>query len=483
MATLVELQQSLEAKNVQLSVLTEKADPTPDDLKTAETLDTEMTSISNEIKAYEAARTRLGGLKSKVQATHSFLNDPAPGGGMGGVPFNGNIEQVMPEAKGLCVKVFGNGGYANDPKKALRYAAGQFFWDIKGYLHPHSPNRESYERIMAWTKQARLAGLDRDDQEIKAPSGMFESSDPDGGILVPPDVSQSILERDIDEEDFLAESDSLTIRGNMMTLPALDDASRADGSREGGVASYWAGEADQYATASRPKFRGMDLRLHKLYVFVYLTEELVKDSPFALENYVSGKAAREIRFKTNDKMVRGTGAGMPQGVLNSKSKIAVTKETGQAAASILVDNIEKMWMRMNSKARKNASWLINQDTEAQLNLMSFPVGTGGVPIFQPQGALNSPNFPTLKGRPVRTVEFCETLGTEGDIILTNWKYYQAIRKGDVESDMSMHVRFQYGELAYRFTFRVDGQSKWDLPLTPYKGSNTTSAIVTLATRS
>jgi hypothetical protein len=48
--------------------------------------------------------------------------------------------------------------------------------------------------------------------------------------------------------------------------------------------------------------------------------------------------------------------------------------------------------------------------------------------------------------------------------------------------MSMHVRFLYDETAFRFVFRMDGQPLWDKPLTPYKGTTTTSTTVTLATR-
>jgi HK97 family phage major capsid protein len=99
------------------------------------------------------------------------------------------------------------------------------------------------------------------------------------------------------------------------------------------------------------------------------------------------------------------------------------------------------------------------------------------------GGVSNPSYATLKGRPVKVVEFAETLGTEGDISIVDWSKYQSITKGGVKTDMSMHVRFQYGEMAYRFTYRFDAQPKWDAPLTPYKGSNTTSCFVTLATRS
>jgi len=161
----------------------------------------------------------------------------------------------------------------------------------------------------------------------------------------------------------------------------------------------------------------------------------------------------------------------------------VAKESGQAAKTILTTNIDQMWMRLNWQCRQNSVWLTNQDCEAILQSMALPVGIAGVPTYLPPGGVSAAPYATLKGRPVKVVEFCETLGTEGDIILTDWNHYKTVYKGGVKSDLSMHVRFQYGEMAYRFTYRMDGQPAWDKPLTPFKGTTTTSSIVTLATRS
>jgi hypothetical protein len=48
--------------------------------------------------------------------------------------------------------------------------------------------------------------------------------------------------------------------------------------------------------------------------------------------------------------------------------------------------------------------------------------------------------------------------------------------------MSMHIRFEYAEQAFRFMFEVDGQPWLDSAQTPYKGSNTLSTFVKLQTR-
>jgi HK97 family phage major capsid protein len=107
----------------------------------------------------------------------------------------------------------------------------------------------------------------------------------------------------------------------------------------------------------------------------------------------------------------------------------------------------------------------------------MPTGTAaGVAIFTPNQANNGFN---LMGRPAVIMEQCESLGTSGDLIAFATDGYACITKGGIESFMSMHLRFDYDETAYKWRFRFDGQP-YDLsPLTPYKGANTVSSIVTL----
>ena len=142
----------------------------------------------------------------------------------------------------------------------------------------------------------------------------------------------------------------------------------------------------------------------------------------------------------------------------------------------------------------NAVWLINQDVEPQLNLMYLAIknvaGTenvGGIGLansgvtYTPAG-VNGNQYAMLMGRPVIPVEYCATLGTAGDVILADPSQYVMIDKGGVEAASSVHVRFLYDEMTFRFIYRVDGQPTWYTTLTPYKGSNTLSPFVVCQTR-
>lgn len=103
-------------------------------------------------------------------------------------------------------------------------------------------------------------------------------------------------------------------------------------------------------------------------------------------------------------------------------------------------------------------------------------------MFLPPGGLSQSPYATLYGRPVIPVEYAATLGTVADIILADFSQYLTIDKGGLESASSIHVRFIYGENTFRWTLRNDGHPLWSAPLTPFKGTNTQSPFVVLATR-
>jgi HK97 family phage major capsid protein len=192
----------------------------------------------------------------------------------------------------------------------------------------------------------------------------------------------------------------------------------------------------------------------------------------------------ELRFVVEDSIVNGTGVGMPKGILaGAGPRVSVAKETGQAATTIVSQNVIKMWARMYAPNRRNAVWLINQDCEPQLLQMSIAVGTGGQLVYTPPGGLSGAPYGTIFGRPVLPVEYCQTLGTQGDIVLTDLSDYQMIEKGGIQSASSIHVNFTTDESVFRFVYRCDGQPKQAAALIPFKGTNTLAPTVILDTRS
>lgn len=160
----------------------------------------------------------------------------------------------------------------------------------------------------------------------------------------------------------------------------------------------------------------------------------------------------------------------------------MSKESGQAASTVVIQNIIKMYARLWSRSRQNAVWYINQDILPQLMTMTLAVGSGGSVVWMPAGQIAGQPFDTLLGIPVIPIEQCASLTNQGDIILADMSQYLAIDKGSMQAASSIHVRFVNDESVFRFTYRCDGQPGWNTALTPYKGSATQSPFITLQNR-
>src|SRR5579872_4671514 len=117
----------------------------------------------------------------------------------------------------------------------------------------------------------------------KAPAGMDETVGSEGGFLVPPEFSNELLRRTYDN-DLLGRTRAYTCSSNEMSIPAIDETSRVDGSRFGGVRAYWDVEAAQF-TSSKPTYDKVILKLKKLIAICYATDELVQDTGTALETH------------------------------------------------------------------------------------------------------------------------------------------------------------------------------------------------------
>ena len=316
-----------------------------------------------------------------------------------------------------------------------------------------------------------------------AAQGANETVGADGGFIVQQDIATDLLTRIYNSGILASRTRRRQIgpNSNSIKVNYLDETSRANGSRFGAVRAYWTSEAGSL-TGSRPKYGTHSLDLQKLTGLYYATDELLADAT-ALNSFVDDAFAQELAFALDDAIVNGTGTGQPEGILNANCTVSISKETGQAAATVVPENIWKMFARLWSGSARNAAWYINQDVWPQLFGLSLSVGTGGMPLFIPPGTgISSSPFGTLLGRPIEVIEHAATLGTVGDIILADLNEYLLIEKGGVARASSIHVQFTTDEMAFRWILRVNGEAIWQSALTPYKGSNTQSPFITLATR-
>jgi len=341
------------------------------------------------------------------------------------------------------------------------------------------------EQMLAIVKSSTPgAPIDNRLLAIQNASGANEAIPSEGGFLVQKDFSAELIKNIFDTGVLapLCRKVPISANSNGLKMNGIDESSRADGSRWGGVQGYWANEAAT-VTATQPKFKQIELNLNKLMALYYATDELIQDSS-AMGAVLTEAFSDELKFKLDDAIYRGDGAGKPLGVLNCGALVTQAKETGQAADTVIYENIVNMWSRLIASSRANAAWFINQEIEPQLYGMVLSSGTSAVPVYMPANGISGAQYATLFGKPVVPIEHASALGDVGDIMLGDMHKYLLADKGGIQSASSMHVKFAYDEMTFRVTYRVDGQPVMSKPITPYKATalRTLSPFVTLAAR-
>jgi HK97 family phage major capsid protein len=134
-----------------------------------------------------------------------------------------------------------------------------------------------------------------------------------------------------------------------LEVPFVDEDSRASGSRWGGLRAYREGEVDT-PTSSKTKMGLWECRVSDLKALCYVTERLLNDAP-AMESLIMELMPQEFTFKLEDEILNGTGGIQCKAVIGDTATVSITKETGQAADTIVVQNIIKMWSRCWGRSR------------------------------------------------------------------------------------------------------------------------------------
>lgn len=311
---------------------------------------------------------------------------------------------------------------------------------------------------------------------------------------MPPDYAAGVIDLIQEQSILLPQARRVTIAGNRLIEAYLVESKRDDGHRHGGVLAYWKGEAQQYKS-SKPTFGERTTQLDKLTAICPVTEELLMDEP-AIESTLDTKVAQEFAWKADAAIFGGSGSGsMPLGMVmptTNAALVTVDKESGQAAGTVNVQNILKMWNRMPAQCRANAKWYINQDLELQL--MQLMMGTDtvatsdsgvtvsfGGPLWLPAGAYGNENGKLL-GRDVIPLEQAAAVGAIGDIAFLDATQYLIVERAGINKQTSMHMYFDTDEVAFKFSWRVGGRPDW---MTAITGANSTiarSPYVALAAR-
>jgi len=301
----------------------------------------------------------------------------------------------------------------------------------------------------------------------------------DGGFLVPESLRSTLLEVALESSIVRPLATVVPMETQRVPFPTIDSTSNAS-SVHGGLIGYWT-EESAALTESQATFGRVVLDAKKLTGYSEVPNELFADSILSFDALLGRLWPQAIAHFEDVAFFRGTGVGEPLGFQNANAAVSVTAESGQAAATIVWENIVKMYARMLPTSLSRAVWIANINTFPELATMALSVGTGGGPVWLSNGVGGPPA--TILGRPVIFTEKAETLGTAGDIVFADLSYYLIGDRQQMQMSSSPHYKFANDQTAVRIIERLDGRPWLQSAITPNKGSTTLTPFVRLATRS
>lgn len=301
-----------------------------------------------------------------------------------------------------------------------------------------------------------------------------------GGYLVPEAFRAELLQLSLEGSVVRPRARVVPMETSRVLYPFLDETSHAS-TVFGGVQGYWTAESGSMTDVGAT-FGRLALEAWKLTAFANVPNELIDDSAISFEAFIRSTFPQALAYFADDAMINGNGVGQPLGVnhAGNAARVSVAKESGQAANTIVWQNIVKMYARMLPQSLANAVWVVSPDTFPELATMALSVGTGGGPIWLNNGVGGPPG--TILGRPIVISEKVNTLGTQGDISFIDFSYYLVGDRQAMTVASSEHYRFQNGETSFKFVERLDGRPWLQSALTPRNSGPTLSPFVTLDTR-
>lgn len=183
---------------------------------------------------------------------------------------------------------------------------------------------------------------------------------------------------------------------------------------------------------------------HKLAVLVKLTEEFVNDSAFPIEDYLIKRLGENFGKAEDAAFLTGDGETMPTGIMNETAGA----ETGLTASALSFDSIMQLYFSLDKEYRRNAVWLMNDETALTLRTLKDSAGN----------YLWNPGTDLLLGKPVY-ISYDMPSATAGNVpvLFGNFSYYWIIQRHPVGVRTLNETFITQGQLGYLASEFIDGK--------------------------
>ena len=266
-------------------------------------------------------------------------------------------------------------------------------------------------------------------------------TDSEGGYLVPDEFERTLVQALEEENIFRQLAKVIQTSSGDRKIPVVATK---------GTAS-WIDEEGAFVE-SDDAFSQVSIGAYKLGTLIKVSEELMNDSIFDLESYISAEFARRIGAKEEEAFFTGDGSGKPLGIL-AASGGAETGVTAASATAITADELMDLFYSLKAPYRKNAVWVLNDSTIKAIRKLK---DNSGQYLWQPSLVAGTPD--TILGRPVKTSAFMPAIGaSQKTIAFGEFQYYWIADRQGRSFRRLNELYAANGQVGFLGTQRVDGK--------------------------
>ncbi len=266
-------------------------------------------------------------------------------------------------------------------------------------------------------------------------------TDSEGGYLVPDEFERTLVEALQEENIFRQLATIITTSSGDRKIPVVATKGTASWVDEEGAIP----ESDD-------AFGQVSIGAYKLATMIKVSEELLNDSVFNLEQYIAKEFGRRIGAKEEEAFFVGDGTGKPTGIFNATGGAGVGVTTASASA-ITIDEIMDLFYSLKSPYRKNAVFVTNDATVKSIRKLK---DGNGQYLWQPSVTAGQPD--TILNRPLKTSAYVPAIAAAAKAIaFGDFSYYWvADRQGRAFQRLN-ELYAATGQVGFKATQRVDGK--------------------------
>ncbi|GAB6170816.1 phage major capsid protein [Paradesulfitobacterium aromaticivorans] len=266
-------------------------------------------------------------------------------------------------------------------------------------------------------------------------------TDSEGGYLVPDEFERTLVQALEEENIFRTLAKIIQTSSGDRKIPVVTTHGSAS----------WLDEEELYPESDEV-FGQTSIGAYKLGTFIKVSDELLNDSVFDLQSYISTEFARRIGHKEEEAFFVGDGSGKPTGIFAATGG-AQLGVTAASATAITVDEVIDLFYSLKAPYRKKAVFVMNDATVKAIRKLKDGQGQY---LWQPSLTAGAPD--TILNRPVYTSAYVPSIEAGAKTIAFGDFGYYWIADRQGRSFKRLNELFATtGQVGFMATQRVDGK--------------------------